>query len=248
VPTPGVTTLSAITLAAQQRCDQVNSGFLSASEWTNNVNASIQELYGLILQKFGNDYYVKLPPYTFVTDGSSDYFALPTDFLKLMGVEAVVTSAPNGIITLKQFMFSERNRYAYPYIQAYYGIEATRYRLLSSPQSSTNDQLWLKPRAPGGYTIQVWYVPRFTPLVNPSDTWDGFNGWDEYVVIDAALKAAIKEEQDVRELLVTKSAIVERLENEAENRNLADPQRVSNSTGAGGWYTYDGGGDDGGNW
>ncbi len=243
MPNPGLVTLAQLTTPAQQRSDQVDSAFLSAQEWTDNINASIQELYGILMQKYGDDYFVKLPPATIVTTGSDDWFPLPTDFLKLLGVDLVLSNAPNGYVTLRQFMFSERNRFALPNVQTFYGLTNLQYRLIGSQQQGTTaDQLWLIPRASANQSLRVWYVPRLSILVNANDTWDGFNGWGEYVVVDAAIKAMQKEEGDCSVLMSQKAALIERIESEAANRNLADPQRVPDPNSSGGWMGADGGG------
>lgn len=215
------TTLSAITLAAQQRSDQVNSNFLSASEWTYNVNASIQELYDLLIQKFGNLYYFATPS-TFVTDGTSQQYSLPSNFYKLYGVDLQLFGAPNltSFITLKRFPFGERNKYAIPNYQTYFGVTNLQYAI-------TGNKLFFIPIPAANQTIQVWYAPAFTPLVNPTDTFDGINGYEEYVVTDAAIKAMQKEESDTSVLERQKMALIKRIEEAAENRDVGSPSTIT---------------------
>lgn len=186
---------------AQQRCDMVNSSFISTSEWNGMINASAQELYGLIVQKFGNDYFTQSPSsgYTFQTDGTNQFFALPSDFFKVLGVDLQVTS-PNQYVALKEFNFADRNKL-----------------------SITNSTI-----PANGQTIRVLYVPRFTLLANDADTFDGFNGWEEYVVLDAAKKAALKEESyELAQLLESdKAKMLERIESEAENRDASSAATI----------------------
>jgi hypothetical protein len=49
---------------------------------------------------------------------------------------------------------------------------------------------------------------------------DGVSGWEEYVIIDAAIKAMIKEESDVSALAGQKAAMQARIESMAEGRDL----------------------------
>lgn len=248
----GVNTLAQLTTWAQDRADQLSpDASLTAQQWTDNINASIQALYGLLIQKYGSDYFTKLPPSTITADGVNDYFALPVDFLKLVGIHMQLWNAPNGFVTLRQFMMSEINRYTVPYAQPFSGVPIPQYRLLSSQQVSTGaptpgDQIWFIPRPTSGIVFRVFYVPRVAPLVNSTDTWDGFNGWTEWVIYDAAIKALIKEETDISPYVQERALVEQRIEAEAANRNVADPQRVpdASTTGGGfggGWWSNDGG-------
>jgi hypothetical protein len=203
---PGVTTLATIRTTCQQRSDNVNSTFIATSEWNGWINSSYQELYGLIVQAFGNDYFVQSPStgYTFTTDGTNQFFALPSDFFKLLGVDLQV-SAPNYWVSLKQFTFQERNKL-----------------------SLTNNTI---PQA--GQTIRVLYVPRLTILVSDSDTVDGVNGWEEYIVADVCEKAAIKEESyEMAQMFAgIKAELKARLDSEVENRDAATPATIADSYG-----------------
>jgi len=56
---------------------------------------------------------------------------------------------------------------------------------------------------------------------------DDFNGWSEYVIIDAAIKCLIKEESDVQVLLMQKKQVLDRIEAMAANRDAGEPERVT---------------------
>jgi hypothetical protein len=73
-------------------------------------------------------------------------------------------------------------------------------------------------------TLKLWYVPAQTPMTDTADTLDGVNGWEEYVVIDAAMKALIKEESDVSALMAQKEAIKRRIESMSQNRDAGMPE------------------------
>lgn len=78
---------------------------------------------------------------------------------------------------------------------------------------------------------------------NDSTLVDGLAGWEEYIVIDAAIKAQIKQENDIQPLLVQKADIKARIESMAEGRDAGQAFHVSDVLG------FDGlGWDDGGGW
>lgn len=217
----GVVTLLDIRTQLRNRIDRKNSKFFLDPELNTYISDSYKELYGLIAQKFGDDYYVSTP-YDFTTDGTSDAYTLPANFFKLLGVDAQYNGANdgNGWVTLRQFMFQERNAYTLPNYQAFYGITNLRYRL-------RDNALWLTPRAQAGQLMRVYYIPRPTELVLDSDTVDGVSGWEEYIICDAAIKCMVKEESDPQAFAAQKAAMLQRLESEAENRNAGQPQTVS---------------------
>lgn len=215
--------LSDLITAVRQRADMVNSQFVSDTELTSYINQSYFELYDLLVQKFGDDYYVKTPAYTITTDGTTDQYALPSDFYKLLGVDLLVNGAQGSAISVKPFNFGERNRYSAPNFQQFYGVTNLRYKL-------TGNYLWLTPRAQAGQTIQLWYVPRLTQLVNSTDTLDGISGWTEYVICDSAIKCMQKEESDVSVLMAQKAGLIQRIESAAENRDAGEPMTVTDNS------------------
>lgn len=212
-------TLSNLITHTRERADMVNSQFVTDTELTSYINQSYYELYDLLVQKYGDNYYVQ-SPYSFTTDGVSQFFTLPSDFYKLLGVDLALSNTLDSFVTIRPFNFSDRNRYAVPNFQSFYGVTNMRYKL-------NGNQLWLTPIPAAGQTIRVWYVPRMTELVTGSDTVDGISGWTEYIIIDAAIKCLQKEESDVTALAMQKQAIIQRIESAAENRDAANPATVS---------------------
>jgi hypothetical protein len=104
-----VPTLAEMRLEAQQRADMESSDFVSDAEWRTFLNGSLAELYDLILQHYGADYYVATP-YEFTTT-TEERYPLPDDFYKLLAVDLEHSGTPSGYVTLKPFNFGERNRF-----------------------------------------------------------------------------------------------------------------------------------------
>lgn len=69
-----------------------------------------------------------------------------------------------------------------------------------------------------------------------STSLDGISGWEEYVIVDAAIKAQIKQENDITPLLVQKQGLKERIEAMAEGRDIGQAFHVSDALAAGGGY------------
>jgi len=153
--------LADLRIAVRQRADMVNNEFVTDTELDSYINQSLFELYDLLVQKYGEHYFLTTPPYQFTTDGS-DMYALPADFYKGVGVDLMVGTGSSGWMTLRPFNFAERNRYLFPGVQSAAGLMSNmRYRY-------TGSKLWLTPTPAAGQTLRLWYVPRMQELVDSS--------------------------------------------------------------------------------
>jgi hypothetical protein len=108
-------TLAELRTAVRERSDQVESEFCSDTELNSYINQSYYELYDLLVQKYGDDYFVSTDT-SIVTDGTNDRFSIASlspAVYKLLGVDlqiAGTAGAANGsYITLQRFNFAERS-------------------------------------------------------------------------------------------------------------------------------------------
>lgn len=237
--------LGNLRLYAQQRADKVNSNFITTSEWNKYITESYKELYDIIIQKYGDDYYSAIP-FTFTTSGSKQLYTLPNGKIislaiptpegnstspvepspalyKLLGVEVALNfNDPNSWVSLRKFEFIQRNLWNYPNVYTFRGVTNLRYRI-------NGDNLYLVPQTQAGQYIRIWYAPRPNVLIRDIDMIDGVSGWEEYIAVDAAIKAMAKEESDVSVLMAQKMALLQRIESAAENRDVGEPETVSDS-------------------
>ncbi len=244
---PGQTTVGNLVLEVQQRTDRINADNITTQEWISMISQSYKWLYNLILQKFGNDYFIA-PPVTYLTTGLLDpvyqaqVFPLPADFYKLMRCEVALNPGdPNSWITLKQFEAIQANLYNYPNIYTFYGITNLRYRLWGN-------YLQIVPIASQGQTLRIWYSPRPNQLINLTDTVDGISAFEELMIVDVAIKALAKTEEDPQIFILQKTEMLQEINEAAENRNVGEPQTVSDSRLRNFSWTEDGSQYGGGNW
>ena len=153
-----VMTLPELRLATRQRADMVNSQFVTDQEFNSYINASYFELYDLLVQKYGNDYYMK--EYSFQLQTNVTRYDLPDDFFKLLGVDLRISDGPDGYVSLRPFTLAERNRYSTANVQTWIGVTNLRYRISAN-------KLWFTPSPNMGQTIRIWYVPRLKALFDP---------------------------------------------------------------------------------
>lgn len=209
----GSRTLADLRLNAQQLSDMVNSTFVSTQEWNTFLNTGYMQLYNLLVEKFGANYFMAQALAT--SDGVNDQISLPPDFFKLCGVDLQVGA--KSWTTLKSFTFSERNG----------SSESASLRSTNLRYRIHGDNLWLIPVPTAGQVFRIWYVPRVTALVNDSDTVDGVSGWEQYIILSAAIAAMVKEESDPSVLMAQLGAMVKQIEDAAENRDVGAPAKVT---------------------
>lgn len=243
---PGQTTLGNLRLEAQQRTDLISNTNITTQEWNTYLSNSYKWLYNLILQKFGNDYFVSLP-FSYLTTGQVDpitkaqTFPLPDNFYKLLRCEVALNpSDPNSWITLKKFEAIQANLWNYPNVYTFYGITNLRYRLWGT-------NLQIVPISSAGQTIRIWYAPRPDQLINDTDVVDGFADYEELIVVDTCIKALAKQEQDISVFAAQKMEMLKEINEAAENRDIGSPETVSDSRRANfAWGDPNGGGNYGG--
>ena len=212
--------MSAITLATlktrcRERADMVDSEFIPDTELLTYINASYTELYDILVSKF-EDYFVA-PPTSFTIAAAATYYTLPSDFYKLRGVD--YSLGGSEYVALRKFNFNERNQNRVSNRIARRQPKVS-YRIVGN-------NLYMEPGdlAPGSY--RLWYTPACTLLVDDTDTLDGVNGWEEYVVVDTAIKMMAKEESDTIQLERERARLLERIEQMAQNRDYDQPERIT---------------------
>ena len=203
--------LSVIRLGAKRRADMENSSFVSDSEWLTMINASCGEFYDLLISNFEQDYVLSTQSVSVVA--GTDTYALASDFYKLLGVDVLYGS---DYYPVKRFQFRHRHK---PSSSASSGRNL-QYRLRGST-------IWFAPVPATTETIRIYYVPLFTALSVDADTFEFHGaGWEEYVIVDAAIKALRKEESDTSFLISEKLALRQRIEEAAPTRESNEPEQV----------------------
>jgi hypothetical protein len=212
-------TLADLKQQSRYRANMENSQFVTDSELTTYINASIAELQDLLISTYGTQYFTINA--TFSTVAQQKDYSLDTvapNMYKLEGVDAKINSS--DFFTLRPFNFNERNRNDSFSSWGLLTGPTIRYRLVGS-------NLSFSPAPDGAYQIKVWYVPFAPKLAADSDTLNDYNQYSEYVIVDAAIKMMQKEESDVQVLAMQKAALIKRIVEMAQNRDAGQPESVS---------------------
>lgn len=205
-------TLATLRTRVRQQADQESSTFISDSELNSYINNSAAELHGLLCTLY-EDYYLTSSTFTLT---SSNTYSVPAAFFKLRGLDY---SNAGSWITVPRFSFEERNRWAERYSRG--DLEVWRaYRLMQG-------SICILPEDDYAGTYRLWYLLNYTAMTGDSDTLSDLMGWDEYVVVDAAIKCLQKEESDASLLMARKDGLRRRIESEAANRDASGPERIT---------------------
>ena len=234
-------TESKLVARVRQRADMESNDFVSDLEVQTYINAGLAELHDILIQTYGQDYYVSSA--TFNTVAGTDSYPINSstsgpnisNFYKLRGMDAKVNGA--DYFTLRPFNFNERNVYQNWGSWSLLGLTNIRYRMVG-------DNIVFTPQPDNVTEVKVWFIPTAqqfdsaTPATSTT-TFADINGYAEYVVIDAAIKCLQKEESDVQVLMAQKTAMKRRIEEAANNRDAGSPLQISDIYGENNyqWFT-----------
>jgi len=238
---PGQINLGYIRYLATLRADKLNSQYLTVDEWNSNINQSIYELYDILVTKFGDDYFFAPPLLVSLT--GLDFYPLPNGgnypltgggfapaIYKLNGVDVNISGAstgPNaGWTPVARSNWSDRDKYT-----TFPGQAGALNNVYQMSYREMGNNIHLFP-ANSNQLIRLWYVPVMTQLLQDTDMLSfSISGWVEYVIVDAAMKAMIKEEslEKWNALNASKQVQIERIETTAANRDVGQANTVSNT-------------------
>tara|TARA_R110002012_G_scaffold202391_1_gene371430 strand:- start:14076 stop:14768 length:693 start_codon:yes stop_codon:yes gene_type:complete len=216
-----MSTLSELRTRARRLADAVGNNFFSDAEINDYINTGLGELHDLLVLKF-EDYYISSLSFSLTSNTSS--YSLESiglnNLYKLMGVDL---NQGSETVRVPRYSFQERNTFKAS--QALYsdrGHTNHRYSLTGSninfiPTPSSSDE------------VTVWYIPKYTKLVNDSDSVDDniASNWEDYAVCSAAIKMRQKEETSTTSLERAHEKLTMRIEDAAANRDAGEPMGIT---------------------
>ena len=217
------TTLAQLITRVRQRADMVGSAFVSDAEIIDYVNVGMAEIHDLLVDKY-EDYYVDSDT-TYTLPGSNPG-TLPATFYKALGVDL---DAGGVSYRMRRYTFQERNMYNSPSVVAArisdtrYSVQGNQIKFIPDPTTSGTATLHYVPEAQRFSTSESEYMDKTVVNKAPAIA----NGYEEYVVVDAAIKCLMKEESDIQTHMIYKEQLRKRLESAAGNRDAGEHSRIS---------------------
>jgi len=212
---------STLMTQVRQRADMEGSTFVSDTEIRVWLNAALAELHDIMILVF-EDYYVNTTTYSLPGTNPG---TLPSDFYKALGVDFET----GGVTcTIKPYSFQERNMYNSNAAVIAGSLAALRYQI-------RDDKIHFIPTTPPSGTVTLHYVPECQQFrTGGEDDAANINsknksvaiGYQEYLVVSAAIKCLMKEESDVRMLLAEKGDLQKRIEGAAAKKDAGHPHKI----------------------
>ena len=216
---------STLMTQVRQRADMENSVFVSDTEIRVWLNAALAELHDIMILCF-EDYYVNTTTYSLPGTNPG---TLPADFYKALGVDFETGGVTYSV---KRYSFAERNMYNSNAGIVNGNIAALRYNV-------RDDKIHFIPETPPSGTVTLHYIPECQQFrTGGEDDAANINsknksvaiGYQEYLVVSAAIKCLMKEESDVRMLLAEKANIQKRIENAAPRKDAGQSHKIVDVT------------------
>lgn len=210
-------TLAQIRTRARQKADMENSNYISAPELLNYINEAYYTWYDMIVAAF-EDYYLDDPTEFTILPGAAAEIPLPADFYKLAGLDKSISASFDRFYPLKKTRWRERNRTENSFSS--YGLRPqTSYRIFK-------DKIIFTPADGSDGAYKLWYIPTVTPLVLETDTIETFNGFENILIVDVAIKMLNKEETDASMLLLERQRLESKMQEMLIDRDINNGERI----------------------
>ena len=209
---------TAIDLADMRNSKFIDQSGTADSELIRYANIAYRDLYNIIIQA-NNQYFTTSATINVV--GGTETYALPSNFYKLDGVDLQIDASQPKFLTLRPFMFAERNKFrsglaftAAPYGNVYkYLMVGNNIKFLPVPNQSS--------------TVYLWYTPSPTVITSFTDTVEVIVGGDEYLSLTIAMAMLAKEESDTSALNGKRLEILQQLKNVLQVRDSGAPEYIT---------------------
>jgi hypothetical protein len=221
--------LSQLIVRVRQRSNiEGATAFITDPELTDYINGSIADWYDMVrLSTFGGQYYRNTFPIT--TVGGVSAYALPSNMASVISVDASLGSTQP--ISCIRYQEEQRNWFKLLTLFGWFVNQAVWYQLQGA-------NINFAPVPQSAFAVVINYVPTAPILSQPTDQLDSINGWDEWIVLDAAIKCLVKDGQGdmIPSLTGMRETQAARIRAAAPQRDMNQSEGVHET---GRWSGYD---------
>lgn len=169
---------------------------ITTADANDRINEGIAEMFVAVVGTAGTKAYEKAQSFTLLSN-STDY-ALPLDFYQLRNVICLLDSSGSTRVPLTEYPLSDE-AWLMSSPPSNYG-DPMKYRLLGKTVMGGADggSIRVLPAPSTGVTLLIEYIFAPVTLANDGDTLDGFAGFEDYGIVFAARRFAMRTEQRER--------------------------------------------------
>jgi hypothetical protein len=202
------------------------STFITDTEANRLVNLALTELYDLLVEARGHEYYETVSTSTSTVAGTAAV-SLPADFYQLLGVH--LQWAANDLEEVRDLEhIQDRHGLVNLGSWSQYGPKAFRLRGTS---------LEFFPTPTSVVTVALRYVPAFGDLASDAATFDGVNGWEKLVALRAAIEMRVIGGRPYGDLERLYDRERDRVQGLASDRAAQSPKRIRDVQPESNWGT-----------
>lgn len=205
-------TLAQLIAEVRDRADIEGATHITDPQITRYINQSGAALHAMLVEHCEDEFVESSSGLIGAPVDNTSEVTLDDDFYKLIAFHVVLSGRP---IPLERWQWMEEPALFDPTASG----PPHRYRL-------TGNKIRIFPAVPADTLGRFFYVPAFQNMVLDTDTLDGRDGWEEWVVWDAAIKCLVKEESDTREAVMERDQVLTRVKQQMKQRDFARPASV----------------------
>lgn len=215
----------------RDRADLISSTFRTDEQILRYINESIYSLTGRLLAKYGQDYLHDDDTINTVA-GTANY-DLPDNCFQVKFFR--VTLNNNARVNIPRAttdyldVDTEDNGWNFLGTRPHHRIQGNKVRFEPTPQAVHAVKVYYYPTLPceddGGDPI--------AELTDEDDKFNGHWGWEQWVVLDAAIKLKNLQEESTTDLIKEKAERWAEIEELADNRITSEPESIRDMYGDG---------------
>lgn len=209
----------------RDRANMPYGGFVSDTELETEVDQAVKELWDKLIIARGQDYLVNYGSITTVNNDPN--YALEDDFYQML---AVYVSYNGEEYPLGKFTWQDEWKYLGNRAK---GILPPQWKWRTNAYLNTNtpqDWLEIRPIPTGAYSITYTYIPTVWHYTSggaeSTTTYNGINGYEDYVVARVVRYCLAKEESDTSFWDQELMRIEARIQTMAGLRDHGEPERI----------------------
>jgi hypothetical protein len=224
-------TLSQLMLRVRRRANlEGATAFITDPEVIDNINVAIASWWDMVMLTTFQGQLSRVP-FNIVTVANQSLYPLAQNTARIISVDANI-SGNSYAISAMPYQEEQRNMFKLlPFVgwsfgavqSVWYQIQGTSINFLPTPTA--------------GYNVTVNYEATAPVLSQPNDILNSVNGWEEYIVLRAAILCLIKEgnKEMVAALMPFVAAEEERIKQAAAQMDMNASEGVHESEAYGNW-------------